>query len=193
MKAKLNNPFIKLLCAAAMLAVVGASQISATTLDFNDLRDLGLINPNHPADPSSSTGYVDILLSQTAPSGPTTIGANTYTRTSNDPLGFGNYPAAVFGVDLGASTSINLGNGYLYLLGKYDGPNFGSEVWYVGGLTGTITIPANGADKYGLSHVYLFNGSGGTGNGVPDGGTTLTMLGIAMSGLGLLKRKLGAS
>jgi hypothetical protein len=94
-------------------------------------------------------------------------------------------------VDLGASTTINLGSGYLYLLGKYDGPNFGSEVWYVGGLTGVITIPATGAGQYGLSHVYLFNGSGGT--SLPDGGTTLTMLGIAMSGLGFLKRKLLAS
>jgi hypothetical protein len=78
MKAKFNNPFIKLLCVAAMLAVVGASQVSATTLNFGDGYDLGLINPNHPADPTSSTGYIDTLLSQPAPSGPTTIGANTY-------------------------------------------------------------------------------------------------------------------
>ncbi len=190
MKVKFNNPFIKLLCAATMLAFVGASQVSAIALNFGDSRDLGLIDPNHPADPTSSAGFVDILLSQAAPSGPTVIGDNTYTRTSNDPLGFGNYPAAVFGVDLGSSTTISLGSGYLYLLGKYDGPNFGSEVWYVGGLTGVITIPATGGG-YGLSHVYLFNGSGGV--GLPDGGSTLAMLGIAISGLGFLKRKLLAS
>jgi hypothetical protein len=189
MKSKFNNPFIKLLCAAAMLAVAGASQVSATTLSFGDSNDLGLIDPNHPADPTSSGGYIDILLSQPLSSGPTTVGPNQYTRTGNDPLS-GSYPAAVFNVDLMSSTTINLGSGYLYLLGKYDGPNYGSEVWYVGGLTGTITIPGT-AGQYGLSHVYLFNGSGGV--GLPDGGSTLAMLGIAMSGLGLLKRKLLAS
>src|SRR5438046_9903493 len=84
------------LCAVAL--ALGSTSY-ATTLTIGDSRDLGLISPNHPADPTDSEGFIDILLDQPAPSGPTTIGANTYTRTSNDPLG-GNYPAADFAVEL---------------------------------------------------------------------------------------------
>src|SRR5437868_7118278 len=108
----------------AVLLALGCTA-SATTLTIGDSRDLGLISPNHPANPASSALYIDILLAQPSPSGPTTIGANTYTRTSNDPLS-GVYPAAVFAAELsfavsGSQATIDLGsNSYLYILGKYD-------------------------------------------------------------------------
>jgi hypothetical protein len=156
-------------------------------LAIGDSRDLGLIDPNHPASPAASQDFVDILLSLTSPSGPITIGANAYTRTANDPLGFGNYPAADFAANLnGQFDDINLGSGFLYLLAKYDGPNYGSVVWYVGGLTGLIDIPDK-AGQYGISNTYLFNGV--PSNGVPDGGTTLMLLGSALAGLGALRRR----
>jgi VPDSG-CTERM motif len=147
---------------------------------------LGLIDPNHPASPDASEDFVDILLSQPLGSGPTQIGANFYTRTTNDPLN-GNYPAAEFAANLnGQFDDINLGSGFLYLLAKYDGPNYGSVVWYVGGLTGLIDIPDK-AGQYGISNTYLFNGV--PSNGVPDGGTTLMLLGSALAGLGALRRR----
>jgi VPDSG-CTERM motif len=174
----------KLCVRLTLLAAWLGFALQASGLTIGDIHDLGLISPNHPADPYSSAGYTDTLLGQPLGSGPTTIGPNQYTRTTNDPLG-GVYPTAVFSVDLGVSTSIDLGTGYQYLLAKYDGPNFGSEVWYVGNLSGTISIPAFGSDEqYGLSHVYLYNPNGA----VPDGGTTLLLLGTALSGLGLLRR-----
>src|SRR6476620_6959559 len=97
-----------------------ASQASALTI--GDGRDLGLVDPNHPADPNDSEGFIDILLSQTLSSGPTHIGANFYTRTGNDPLA-GVYPAADFALEPSDITSgtVDLGSGYLYLLAKYDG------------------------------------------------------------------------
>ena len=64
-----------------------------------------------------------------------------------------------------------------------DGPNYGSEVWYVGDLSGTITIPAT-AGGYGLSGWTLF----GSASSVPDGGTTAMLLGAALSVLGLARR-----
>jgi hypothetical protein len=183
-----------ILCAVAL--VLGSTAY-ATTLTIGDSRDLGLISPNHPADPTNSAGYIDILLAQPSPSGPTTIGANIYTRTANDPLG-GNYPSAVFAAELsftqgpgGAnSATIDLGsNSYLYILGKYDGPNYGSEVWYGAGLTGEITLPFFGnGSQYGLSHVYVFNGTPVT---TPDSGTTAALLGLAMTGLAGLRAKFG--
>ena len=182
------------LCAVALAL---GSTAYATTLTIGDSRDLGLISPNHPANPANSQTYIDILLAKPSPSGPTTIGANKYTRTANDPLG-GVYPAASFVVELsftaaagGAnSATIDLGsNSYLYILGKYDGPNYGSEVWYGAGLSGVITLPFYGnGSQFGLSHVFVFNGTPVT---TPDGGTTATLLGLALTGLAGLRAKFG--
>jgi protein with PEP-CTERM/exosortase system signal len=177
-------------CTAALAVaflLVTFSHVSA--LSIGDTRDLGLIDKNQPANPTASAGFINILLDQPLSSGPTTIGANKYTRTGNDPLG-GNYPDAVYsGVEFGTGvTNINLGSGYLYLLAKYDGPNYGSVVWYVGGLTGAITIPGfpvTNPNQFGVSHTFLYNP---TPTGVPDGGTTLMLLGIGLSGLAVTRR-----
>jgi hypothetical protein len=172
---------------AMAFAVVGSlSSLSALTI--GDARDLGLIDKNQPANPTSSAGFIDILLTQPLGSGPTTIGANDYTRTNNDPLS-GNYPAAVFsGVEFGQNvTNISLGTGYEYLLAKYDGQNYGSVVWYVGGLTGDITIPLNGSgSQFAVSHTYLYNPVSAS---VPDTGMTLMMLGGALTCLGVFRQR----
>jgi hypothetical protein len=99
---------------------------------------------------------------------------------------FASLPTAVLAGHVnGTSTSINLGAGgtYLYLFAKYDGPNYGSEVWYVGDLSGVITIPAT-AGGYGLSGWTLFGSAGS----VPDGGTTAMLLGTALGALGMARR-----
>ena len=60
--------------ALAFACVMGAlSQSSALTI--GDTRDLGLIDPNHPASPAASEAFIDILLAQPLNSGPTSIGA----------------------------------------------------------------------------------------------------------------------
>ena len=65
------------------------------------------------------------------------------------------------------------------------GPSGGTaEVWYVGDLNGTITIPGV-KGQYGLSGWTLF---GPGGQGVPDGGTTVMLLGAALSALGMARR-----
>jgi hypothetical protein len=86
----------------------------------------------------------------------------------------------------GTGATINLGAGglYTYLFAKYDGPNYGSEVWYVGNPSGIIAIPstAGGVD---LSGWTLFRGECGP---VPDGGTTVMLLGAALGALGIARR-----
>ena len=164
-----------MLCAVCL----GVFRASAVALDFGDSSDLGLISKNHPANPSSSAGFIDILLARPLGSGPVAIGANFYTRTGNDPLS-GSYPSAVYsGVEYGGGvTRVDLGTGgFDYLLAKYDGPNYGSVVWYVGDLTGTVTIPLDVAGQYGVSHTFLYT------VGVPDGGATVAMLGLAFLGM----------
>jgi hypothetical protein len=178
------NPLKISLCIGLATVWLGLTS-NASALLIGDNNDLGLIDKNFPADPYSSQGFIDILLDQPLNSGPTTIGGNTYTRTANDPLS-GAYPDAVFAVDLGATTTIDLSGGYLYLLAKYDGPNWGSEIWYVGGLNGTITIPQfPTGQQYAVSHVFLFNGPA---RNVPDTGTTLLLFAAGFGGLILVRR-----
>lgn len=80
-----------------------------------------------------------------------------------------------------------------YLLLK-DGNN--NPGWYLFNLTalgwnGTADIAANGfwPDQGSISHVSLYGTRGSS--SVPDGGTTLALLGMAIGSLGLLRRKIG--
>jgi hypothetical protein len=65
------------------------------------------------------------------------------------------------GLKNGTGTAVDLGDGtlYSYLFAKYDGLNAGSEVWYVGNLSGIIDIPAFWGQNA-LSDWTLFRGEG---------------------------------
>jgi hypothetical protein len=80
-------------------------------------------------------------------------------------------------------TTINLSAGgvYTYLFASYNG--LGAEVWYVGDLHGVIKIPGI-FNLYGLTKWTLF-GPGGA--GVPDGGVTAILLGVALATLGICR------
>jgi hypothetical protein len=92
----------------------------------------------------------------------------------------------------GTGTTVNLGPTaglYDYLFAHYGGPGGGfAEVWYVGNLSGSISIPAIGFG-HGLSGWALFTAPGGA---VSDGGTTAMLLGAALGALGLVRRFLMA-
>jgi hypothetical protein len=173
---------------ALAFGVLAGLPSAAQALTFGDQYDLGSITPPEPASPSDEENYVNTLIAQPLNS-VNTIAGHTYTRTN---ASCGTCPAAVFAfknenpIDNGdGTTTVDLGTGgFTYLLGKYDGPNGGSEVWNVQGLTGEVTIPITGFGQYGLSHWTLFGG----GNGVPDGGTTVMLLGAALGALGMARR-----
>ena len=104
----------------------------------------------------------------------------------------------------GSQVIINTGAGFHYLIAAYDGQNSGAVLWDISGLApGTIIdIPAfalpnaggtdlvNGADaqKFGITTWSMFNPQTPS---VPDGGTTVVLFGTALSGLGLIRRRLG--
>jgi len=183
---------------AAMLAfshnasanrIVGGINIpSATALTFTDVHVVGTVTPVNPADATSRANYINFMIGLT----PGTSGTfnnpphtQTITRSSNL---FASLPnALVPGSVSGTSTTINLGAGvFSYLFAKYDGGNDISQVWYVGNLSGIITIPQLGPLGHGLSGWVLF-GPGGTPS-VPDGGTTVMLLGAALGALGVARR-----
>jgi hypothetical protein len=110
-----------------------------------------------------------------------TFSGQTVTRSDNVFANLPNADASILAQSdpQNPSTTIDRGAGgtYTYLFAKYDGRNDNSQVWYVGDLSGTITIPENGPRGHGLSGWILF----GPGTpGVPDGGTTVMLLGAAL-------------
>ena len=153
------------------------------SLAVGDGHELGFVNFGIPSGDADRLNYVNHLIGMALGSEDDAFGQH-FTRSNN---AFGQLPQAVLAGHVnGTSTSINLGAGglYTYLFAKYDGPNYGSEVWYVGDLSGIIEIPAT-AGGYGLSGWTLF----GTGvPGVPDGGITAMLLGTALGTLGLARR-----
>jgi len=172
---------------AAFCAVMLAFSHNASALSFGGTEDLGQVLFGIPSGDVDRTNYVNHLIDM-VPGTSDSFSGQTFNRSLANPgPGFPNYPDAVFALN-GTGTTINLGSGlYSYLFAKYDGPNAGSEVWYVGNLSGIITIPAFGlaGQHYGLSGWTLF-GPGGT--SVPDGGTTVMLLGAALGALGMARR-----
>ena len=152
-------------------------------LTIGDAHELGFVDRSLPTTVNSATHYVNTMIGLALGGSTHVINGpfdNLVTRSNH---AFGPLPTAVFALT-GHGTTIDLGTGlYSYLFAKYDGPNFGAEVWYVGNLSGIITIPAT-AGGYRLSLWKLF----GPGVAVPDGGATVMLLGAAIAVLGLVRR-----
>jgi hypothetical protein len=174
--------------ASAMLQIV-------TPLTIGDIHELGFVNYGIPSGDADRTTYVNHLVGMVL-GGHDFGDGQEYFRSTNN---FGTLPTAVFDHNSSGnpSTTIDLGTTagvYTYLFAKYDGPNYGSEVWYVGNLTGIITIPefaggqGAGGSGYQLSGWTLFTGVGPGGHGVPEGGSTIAFLGLALTAAELLRR-----
>jgi VPDSG-CTERM motif len=171
------------LLSAAFCAVMLAFAHNASAITIGDTHELGYVWPGVPSGNAQRTLFVNHLIGMT----PGTIdiaNGQIYHRSNN---AFGSLPNAVFDHN-GTGTTLNLGAGglYTYLFATYAGGLLGSEVWFVGNLSGIITIPAI-CGGYGLSGWTLF-GPGVL--GVPDGGTTAMLLGAALGALGMARRVL---
>jgi hypothetical protein len=184
---------------AAMLAfshnasanrIVGGINIPTTALTFNDLHVVGTITPGDPANPANVSNYINFMIGLTPGTSGTFHDPNpphatqSITRSTNT---FASLPnALVPGAVSGTDTTINLGAGgvFSYLFAKYDGQRDISQVWYVGNLSGIVTIPLDGPLGHQLSGWILFP----PGGQVPDGGTTVMLLGAALGALGVARR-----
>jgi protein with PEP-CTERM/exosortase system signal len=178
---------------AASCAVMLAFGSNAQALTFGDGNDLGQVLFGIPSGDQDRTDYVNHLVGMTAPSSDTFQGQD-FNRTSNSCGTCA--PVAVVDITNGTGTNIDLGaGGSLYLFAKYDGKNAGSEVWNIQGLTGIITIPAQGLQAdidaghpYGLSGWSIW---GGTPTTTPDAGATAALLGLGLAGLAGLRARFG--
>jgi hypothetical protein len=177
---------------ATTCAVLLAFGNNANALTLGDEKDLGQILPASPSGDQDRTDYVNHLISLAPNTTGDTFQGQTFDRSFvNAGPGFPNYPTAVFDHN-GTGTSVDLGNGTLfsYLFVKYDDTTGGAEVWYVGGLSGTVTIPDAGplGHEFPLSDWTLF-GPGAT--NTPDGGTSAALFGLGLASLAGLRARFG--
>lgn len=188
----MKNPIkLAILCTAVCAAMLAFTHnASATALTIGDGNTLGYVYYGIPSGDVDRQNYTNQLVYMynngiTDAKGPF---GQSYHIVNGAPAFGASLPNAIWAMN-GTGTSINLGalGTFNYLFAKYDGPNQGSVVWYVGNLSGPITIPATWGG-YGLSGWTLF-GPGGA--GAPDGGTTVMLLGAALGALGMARRFLG--
>jgi hypothetical protein len=196
MKINLSTTKTMALVSTAICAFILAFSNSAnavTNLALFDSHELGSIDPGVPPDAAEVQGWINELRVMSLNSSES-FTFNGHTNTLNRSGNFTN-PFAPAPTNVLASATGSFGNtvtidlsqytGYTYLFAKYDAGNAGSEVWYVGDLTGTITFPGFWG-QYGLSGWILFGGPGS--GAVPDGGTTVMLLGAALGALGMARR-----
>lgn len=177
--------------------LVSANNAKATPLPFptgglsiGDGHELGQVNPAIPEGDADITQYVNVMINLSlGGSAPVIIGPhkNLVTRSMND---LGQLPNPAVLALRGTGTTINLGTQGTddYLFARYGGPGGGfAKVWDVANLSGIITIPSIGLG-HGLSGWALFTGPNGN---VPDGGSTVMLLGAALGALGVARRFFG--
>jgi len=167
-----------LLCTAACAALLAFSH-NARALSVGDAHELGFLWPGAPIGNQNNVTYVNHLVGMALGTIDFANG-QIYFRSNNT---FGPLPTAVSAVN-GTGTTINLGGGgvYTYLFASYAG--LGAEIWYVGDLRGVLTIPA----IFNLCRLTQWTLFGPAGAGVPDGGITVMLLGLALGALGTARR-----
>ena len=178
-------------CAVMLAFTHNASATTQTDLSFTDTHVVGTVSPAAPASPADVADYINYMITLAAGTSSKhnfggSEGIQAVTRSTNL---FGSLPnASATGAVSGTGTTINLDalGTFTYLFAKYDGQNDKSVVWNIAGLTGVITIPAVGPLGYGLSGWILFDPTGT----VPDGGSTVMLLGAALGALGVVRRYL---
>jgi hypothetical protein len=172
-----------MICTAFCAAMLAFSH-DANALTMGDSHTLGSVLNGWPSGDSDKLNYVNHLIGMAlGTSGQ--AGGQKYSRSNNAfvPLN----QAVLAGHVTSTGTTVNLGSGGLfsYLFATYSAPNNGSQVWYVGDLSGIITIPAK-INGYTLSSWTLFAGP----QSIPDGGATMMLLGAALVALGVVRSHL---
>ena len=176
-----------LLSLVAIAALVG-SAVNAEALGVGDSDYIGSIDPATPASAFGEVTLINHLLDAPAGSSQVTGLSSPFHdpvdlfRTGND-CGGTCPDATEAGEDQGNSPSGSVDvTGWTYLLAKYGQV---AHVWYVGGTSGFVDVPLD-ATGGGQSHYSLYNPGTTT---VPEGGSTLMLLGAGLAAVGALRRR----
>jgi hypothetical protein len=185
--------YIKQSAVVAFLACSMGFASQASALDISSTNYAGNINDGIPSNPANEVDYINTLILQ-AINTSNVVGTEQYFRSAIECSALGGCPeaelAGAIKDDTDPSTSVDV-TGFEWLLGKYDATRAGSYVWYVGGLTGLVDIPASlgtcGSTGCGLSHWSLYNATPDE-TTVPEPGS-LALLGIGLLGIAGLARR----
>jgi hypothetical protein len=205
-----NTLMIALACAVGLATSARTADALALTNTLGDPYFLGTVVDGIPSDLTSEANYINSLLDMSVgelakPCPRDTDEQCDRVNSTLDVSGFdaGDDATAVNAVKVDADLSKGVPNpafdndaidvtGYTYLIAKYDAEQAGSLVWYVGTLTGLVSVPDSFNGK-GISHYSLYGTPDNPpppDTSTPDGGTTLMLLGFAMVGLGALRSKM---
>jgi hypothetical protein len=173
-----RHKFMLLIIAFSCAMLAPSHNTEAFSLGFGDSHELGFLWPGiqRKSDRQNTTIYVNHLIVMAL--GGIDIGnGQVYFRSNN---AFNSLPTATRLLS-GTGRTINLRGGglYTYLFATY--ARYGSEVWYIGDLRGILTIPFVGGRGYLTGWTLV-------GVGVPDGGITVMLLGVALGVLALARR-----
>ena len=171
----MKHPFTTL-GVALVAAVILCSQALAVQIDY-----LGRINDGQPTDAASEVDYITTLMS-VAPGGQVVIGTETYTRIGSVVDTSLYEPPSL--VDAARFTTASVdATGFDFILAHY---GIASLVWITDSEYGSFT-PQPTYVKQPLQYTSLYKAAAAP--SVPDGGTTMLLLGTGLFGLILVKRK----
>ena len=191
----------------ALVVFLSGFASNASALPFLTINDAGVVGAYHGDLANSSEPFelalAQFLLDMIAP-----------TSDSNGPAAGGNpcditndvgchatsnveYAGDLAAPNQGTPGDNTIDAGFDYALAKYGGgDNGGYVLFFLGGAAATLPSASNTlwgrefTDQFGFSHYTTFAAT--TQFDVPDGGATLMLLGAALGGLGLLRRRFNA-
>jgi hypothetical protein len=191
----------KLLTITAMavaLGLVTATAHATTILAVTDASYVGSISPDTTPNPSNEIDYINFLISLTP--GDVVLkddgdgdDINDYERSLNT-FAPGGLPQASGVPSIPKNedevNTVVAPSAFSYILAKYDNEKAGALVWFLSGVAGEtyevpLTFPGTTQE---VSHVSFYSADLGD-EDVPDGGATIGLLGLAMLGVGYVRRR----
>jgi hypothetical protein len=178
----------KLATVAAALAFAWGLSSNAYALSISDPNVVGTVVDAVPFGDADRILYANTLLGLADGATDQLIGTETYTKNTDGGSGSVSSSGSLAGTGLATIS------GYEYVLVKYDGPNAGAILFYLGGAS--FNLPSTGAGIFnsgacgancGISGWTAYNAV--PYNAVPDGGSTVTLLGTALVAFGMLRRR----
>jgi len=184
--------FAKGFIGVAALAVVTCFSPQLNALTLNDPGVVGTATgATGAANPTERLSIAQKLLDMTANTSDLAFGnpARDYFTSTTE------YSGTITSSLEVATGSLVVPAGWEYALAKYDGQNAGYVLFNLAAL-GTSTLPefsysiwGSNAGQYQLSNFLALNTNGSDIPGVPDGGSTLALMGLAFAVLGLVRSR----